>query len=138
VQGKWQSVSISHVGVAWRVSSEVSPGEANTAREGDRAARRGLVADEEGIDPVADVRQVPTGRKDLCAANRRLPTGVGVGQGHVACGRQDHAILPSARGRSSGDPMRPSHPAPNVRDDREAPLMWVRDGGDHAGDSAFS
>jgi len=33
--------------------------------------------------------------------------------------------------------MRPSHPAPNVRDDREAPLMWVRDGGDHAGDSAF-
>jgi hypothetical protein len=22
---------------------------------------------------------------------------------------------------------RPSHPAPNVRDDREAPLMWVRD-----------
>jgi hypothetical protein len=24
-------------------------------------------------------------------------------------------------------PLRPSHPAPNVRDDREAPLMWVRD-----------
>jgi hypothetical protein len=24
-------------------------------------------------------------------------------------------------------PLRPSRPAPNVRDDREAPLMWVRD-----------
>jgi hypothetical protein len=24
-------------------------------------------------------------------------------------------------------PLRPSHPAPNVRDDREAPLLWVRD-----------
>jgi hypothetical protein len=24
---------------------------------------------------------------------------------------------------------RPSHPAPNVRDDREAPLLWERDGG---------
>jgi hypothetical protein len=25
-------------------------------------------------------------------------------------------------------PLRPSHPAPNVRDDREAPLLWERDG----------
>src|SRR5260370_37762749 len=24
---------------------------------------------------------------------------------------------------------RPSHPAPNVRDDREAPLLWEQDGG---------
>src|SRR5258705_6309600 len=24
-------------------------------------------------------------------------------------------------------PPRPPHPAPNVRDDREAPLLWVRD-----------
>jgi hypothetical protein len=23
--------------------------------------------------------------------------------------------------------VRPSHPAPNVRDDREPPLLWVRD-----------
>jgi len=23
--------------------------------------------------------------------------------------------------------LRPSHPAPNVRDDREAPLLWARD-----------
>jgi hypothetical protein len=26
-------------------------------------------------------------------------------------------------------PQRPPHPAPNVRDDREAPLLWERDGG---------
>src|SRR6516162_4454901 len=42
-----------------------------------------------------------------------------------AKGRQDHTTSPSAhasfvcRGHS-----RPSHPAPNVRDDREAPLLW--------------
>jgi hypothetical protein len=29
---------------------------------------------------------------------------------------------------SSDDVPRPSHPAPNVRDDREPPLLWVRDG----------
>jgi len=29
---------------------------------------------------------------------------------------------------------RPSHPAPNVRDDREAPLFRERDGADSAGD----
>src|SRR3984957_14465781 len=26
-------------------------------------------------------------------------------------------------------PLRPPHPAPNVRDDRDTPLLWVRDGG---------
>jgi hypothetical protein len=31
-------------------------------------------------------------------------------------------------------PPRPSHPAPNVRDDREAPLLWARDGGIYKGD----
>jgi hypothetical protein len=30
--------------------------------------------------------------------------------------------------------LRPSHPAPNVRDDREAPLLWARDGGSCNGD----
>src|ERR1700722_6374310 len=30
---------------------------------------------------------------------------------------------------SNAQPKRPPHPAPNVRDDREAPLLWVRDGG---------
>src|SRR5258706_2767899 len=29
---------------------------------------------------------------------------------------------------------RPPHPAPNVRDDREAPLLWVRDGGSPSAD----
>jgi hypothetical protein len=36
---------------------------------------------------------------------------------------QDHATSPSAWRRSSGDAPRPSHPAPNVRDDRETPLL---------------
>src|SRR5258706_2248127 len=29
---------------------------------------------------------------------------------------------------------RPPHPAPNVRDDREAPLLWARDGGSPSAD----
>jgi hypothetical protein len=41
-----------------------------------------------------------------------------------ASGNQDHAISPSAWAASSTAPIRPSHPAPNVRDDREAPL-WI-------------
>src|SRR3977135_2560612 len=28
-------------------------------------------------------------------------------------------------------PQRPSHPTPNVRDDREPPLLWVRDKREH-------
>ena len=40
-----------------------------------------------------------------------------------ASGDQDHTILPSALARSSTAPIRPSHPAPNTRDDREAPLL---------------
>src|SRR6266403_4549042 len=31
-------------------------------------------------------------------------------------------------------PPRPPHPAPNVRDDREAPLLWARDGGSPSAD----
>src|SRR5712671_1443935 len=31
-------------------------------------------------------------------------------------------------------PKRPSHPAPNVRDDRETPLLWARDGGSNSAD----
>jgi hypothetical protein len=50
-----------------------------------------------------------------------------------ASGRQDHAISPSAIAsfvaqKLRPTPPRPSHPASNVRDDREAPLMWERDG----------
>jgi hypothetical protein len=44
-----------------------------------------------------------------------------------ALGRQDHTTSPSASCRSSHNTPRPSHPAPYVRDDREATLLWVRD-----------
>jgi hypothetical protein len=44
-----------------------------------------------------------------------------------ALGRQDHTISPSASCCSSDNTPRPSHPASNVRDDREAPLLWRRD-----------
>jgi hypothetical protein len=40
-----------------------------------------------------------------------------------ALGRQNHTISPSASRHSSRDAPRPSHPASNVRDDREAPLL---------------
>ena len=52
-----------------------------------------------------------------------------------AKGRQDHTTSPSAhasfvcRGHS-----RPSHPAPNVRDDREAPLRWSAGRGEDGAD----
>jgi len=44
-----------------------------------------------------------------------------------AQGRQDHTTSPSASCCSSDNTPRPSHPASNVRDDREAPLMRRRD-----------
>ena len=44
-----------------------------------------------------------------------------------ALGRQDHTISPSATCCSSRNTSRPSHPASNVRDDREAPLLRQRD-----------
>jgi hypothetical protein len=46
--------------------------------------------------------------------------------------RQDHATSPSAHTPlvaqkiAPGD-VRPSHPVPDVRDDREPPLMWARE-----------
>ena len=48
-----------------------------------------------------------------------------------ASGRQDHTTSPSARNviRLLTLP-RPSHPLPNVRDDRETPLCVGRDGED--------
>ena len=45
-----------------------------------------------------------------------------------ASGRRDHTTSPSALARSSCAPLRPPHPAPYVRDDREPPLLWARDG----------
>jgi hypothetical protein len=46
--------------------------------------------------------------------------------------RQNHTTSPSAqtplvRARIALGDVRPSHPIPNVRDDREAPLLWERD-----------
>jgi hypothetical protein len=42
-------------------------------------------------------------------------------------GRQDHTTSPSASCCSSHSTSRPSHPALNVRDDRDTPLLWARD-----------
>jgi len=46
--------------------------------------------------------------------------------------RQDHTTSPSAqtpfvRAMIALGDVRPSHPIPNVRDDREPPLLWERD-----------
>ena len=51
-----------------------------------------------------------------------------------ALGRQDHTTSPSASCCSSHNTPRPSHPASYVRDDRETPLMWVRDTREHGFD----
>src|SRR4051812_33006601 len=51
--------------------------------------------------------------------------------------RQDHTTSPYVLAISSGEktrltPRRPSHPLPNVRDDRETPLLWAGDGRTYA------
>jgi hypothetical protein len=51
----------------------------------------------------------------------KLDTSVGVSGPH------DFAVRHSFIRRLK--PPRPSHPAPNVRDDREAPLLWEQDAG---------
>ena len=56
---------------------------------------------------------------------RQLDTSVGVSGPH------DFAVRSSIirpRARRAPDAQRPPHPAPYVRDDREAPLLWERDG----------
>jgi hypothetical protein len=45
-----------------------------------------------------------------------------------------HRPKPPLRSRSRPTLPRPSHPAPNVRDDRDTPLSWVRDGGSSRSD----
>src|ERR1700761_8517718 len=56
-----------------------------------------------------------------------------------ASGRQNHTTSPYAHTPlvaqeiAPGD-VRPSHPVPDVRDDREPPLLWARDGRKHRGD----
>src|SRR4029077_5685979 len=45
-----------------------------------------------------------------------------------ASGGRDHTPLPSASASFvNAPPKRPSHPAPNVRDDRDTPLLVGRD-----------
>ena len=46
-----------------------------------------------------------------------------------ASGDRDHTLSPSASARFVCRATRPSHPAPNVRDDRETPLVWEQDAG---------
>jgi hypothetical protein len=57
-----------------------------------------------------------------------------------APGPHDFAVRGSfIRPRNTApEPLRPSHPAPNVRDDRETPLMWERDGDSCKFDLGFS
>ena len=55
-----------------------------------------------------------------------------------ASGRQDHTTSPSASGAARlASPKRPSHPAPNVRDDRDTPLLVGRDGANTTTDLGF-
>ena len=57
------------------------------------------------------------------------------GAAGTASGRQDHTTSPSADKRLRlWRRLRPSHPLPYVRDDRETPLCVGRDGGRYAGD----
>jgi hypothetical protein len=72
----------------------------------------------------AGCRLAPMVRVQQKSTRRRLASSQGEAP---ASGRQDHTLSPSASCCSSDDTTRPSHPAPNVRDDREAPLLWVRD-----------
>ena len=52
--------------------------------------------------------------------SRQLDASVEASGPHDFAVREKHA--------SSSAPSRPSHPAPNVFDDRETPLVWERDG----------
>src|SRR5262249_13845917 len=60
----------------------------------------------------------------LVSLRRRLIISIGL---TPASGGQDHTTWPSAPHRTSDDALRPLHPVPNTRDDREAPLLRARD-----------
>jgi hypothetical protein len=49
-----------------------------------------------------------------------------------ASGPHDFAVRVSAA--RLAPPKRPPHPAPNVRDDRDTPLLWGRDGAEEIAD----
>jgi hypothetical protein len=58
-------------------------------------------------------------------ASQELDASVG------ASGPHDFAVrkTPLVRAKIAPGDLRPSHPLPNVRDDRDTPLLWARDGG---------
>jgi hypothetical protein len=60
----------------------------------------------------------------------RLSASVGAPEPHDFAVRTNTA----RRARIAPGDVRPSHPAPNVRDDREPPLLWVRDTQDDRSD----
>ena len=76
--------------------------------------------------------------RDLPGDRALLPPSSADRSAHLAPAleRQNHTTSPSAHAplaaqkNAPGD-VRPPHPAPNVRDDREPPLLWVRDGREH-------
>ena len=72
------------------------------------------------------LRALP-GETGLCCHRRALRQRIA--RGAPASGRQDHTTSPSASCCSSNNMPRPSHPASNVCDDRETPLLWQRDAG---------
>ena len=49
--------------------------------------------------------------------------------GRLRAGSIAHRPKPALRPLARPTLPRPSHPAPNVRDDRDTPLSWARDGG---------
>src|SRR5258707_2121297 len=67
-----------------------------------------------------------------CAPSRRLDASIGASEPHDLAVR--FSIIRPARIRARLTLPRPPHPAPNVRDDREAPLLWARDSGSPSAD----
>jgi hypothetical protein len=59
--------------------------------------------------------------------HRRAETSARLDASVGASGPHDFAVRAGAARPAALS--RPSHPAPNVRDDRDTPLLWERDGG---------
>jgi hypothetical protein len=143
-------------GMIWRSRGTIGPSCASTLSLGEQRAQgrpdagctRGLVCSVESTrvshhrfnrsDPAfparrftAYVRALP-GVRDLIVTVACKSSSADLAP---AQGRQDHTSSPSAHSitRQSMHP-RPSHPAPNTRDDREAPLLEEAGRADDAGD----
>src|ERR1700733_8679360 len=82
----------------------------------------------------AKVKSIRVSHHRYCRITRLSPRD-GLTSLTPASGRQDRMALPYATVSFVFSTLsRPSHPAPNVRDDRETPLMRARDVADSAGD----